>query len=255
MAASFSNGASFACHIALLGISLTNLLHDLDKYKYACIISSLGTISTVLILLSFRRLTRLSTRQNVLLAFCGHMLGTAALGVPQVYQLPEGLALLAIISAYCVILLSFFVTNLACEVSIKQHGAGERRLNAAADAADADPFAEPFHDGRGSTAKRMGAIKASLSLGKVCGSIVVIFGTRVHLCLPLWVLEAWLGAALAFFGLTAVCLSGPQPRPQVSGPRPVLPDLIDIQMLVVDQPRSPPRIPPPSGSLGSLEEP
>lgn len=166
--ASFLNGCSFACHVALLGIQVTQLV-DLDYYEYAAIVSSLGSLSTVLILASYRVLARNTHRQNMALAFGGHLLGTAVLGIPHLYDQEWGVV--AVVASYGCILLSFFVMNLSCEVSL-----AEKSDDAA-------------------KGKQMGYIKSSLSVGKVVGSLLVVLGFRIHPQAPLWILEGGLAVA------------------------------------------------------------
>jgi len=170
---SFANGASFACHISLLPIQVTKLV-ALDVYEYTTIVSSLGGISTVLILLSFKSMARVETYFSMAVAYCGHMIGTAILCIPQLYSLPMGAAVSSIVISYGVILLSFFVMNLSCEVSLGQKSLQQKIKKDAA------------------AGLQMGIIKGLLSLGKVCGAAMVTFAFRFHPQLPLWILEAFL---------------------------------------------------------------
>ena len=203
--ASFANGASFACHISLLPIQVTSLV-DLDGesflcfimletslysitqlhlifflitvYEYTTIVSSLGSISTVLLLLSFRAMARKSISSSMTIAYIGHMVGTAVLCIPQLYTLQLGIAVASIVTSYGAVLLSFFVMNLSCEVSL-----GQLRKSVDKDAA---------------AGLQMGIIKSALSVGKVGGAAMVVFAFRVHSQLPLWILEGLLvvGASL-----------------------------------------------------------
>ena len=201
-ATSFANGASFACHIALLGIQVTGLVR-VDKYEYSAIVSSLGTISTVLLLLTFGRLARSSPGANMLLGYSGHCLGTAVLGVPAVYRLPRVIAIVVIALSYSTIFLSFYTVNLACEVSLKQ--ASLRRKAAASGGGGKKDAA---------AGKQMGLIKASLSFSKACGVSAVIFAHHVHPCLPLWILEGGLLLALVVFAKSSRVGRGRHPSPQ-----------------------------------------
>ena len=191
--ASFVNGASFACHISLLPIQVTSLV-DLDGewiislllsklsqsnpplflstyivYEYTTIVSSLGSISTVLLLLSFRSMARKSISSSMTIAYIGHMVGTAVLCIPQIYSLQLGVAVASIVTSYGAILLSFFAMNLSCEVSL-----GQLRKRVDEDAA---------------AGLQMGIIKSTLSVGKVGGAAMVAFAFRIHPQLPLWILE------------------------------------------------------------------
>ena len=80
--------------------------------------------------------------------------------------------------AYGAVLLSFFVMNLSCEVSL-----GQLRTAVGKDAA---------------AGLHMGIIKSMLSVGKVGGAAMVAFAFRIHPQLPLWILEGFLvvGASL-----------------------------------------------------------
>ena len=205
--ASFVNGASFACHISLLPIQVTSLV-DLDGesfhrrlslivyrikmesnnflfllllrvqvYEYTTIVSSLGSISTVLLLLSFRSMARRTISFSMTIAYIGHMIGTAVLCIPQLYSLQLGVAVTSIVTSYGAVLLSFFVMNLSCEVSL-----GQLRKRVVKDAA---------------AGLQMGIIKSMLSVGKVGGAAMVAFAFRIHPQLPLWILEG-----LLVFGAT-----------------------------------------------------
>lgn len=113
---SFINGASFACHISLLPIQVTKLV-DLDLYEYTTIVSSLGSISTVLILMSFKWMAKKDSTFSMAVAYGGHIIGTAILCLPQIYTTSrQGFAVLAIVVFYGIVLLSFFIMNLSCEV-------------------------------------------------------------------------------------------------------------------------------------------
>mmetsp|Transcript_47014 Transcript_47014/g.91769 ORF Transcript_47014/g.91769 Transcript_47014/m.91769 type:complete len:172 (-) Transcript_47014:202-717(-) len=117
---SFVNGLSFSCHISLLGIQITKLV-DLDLYEYTTIVGSLGSLSTVLVLLSFRWMATKRTSISMMLAICGHLLGTAVLSIPNIYLLKsQGLAVAIIVLSYGLVLISFFVMNLSFEVSLGQ---------------------------------------------------------------------------------------------------------------------------------------
>ena len=101
------------------------------------------------------------------------MAGTAVLCIPQLYSLPMGAAVSAIVISYGTIFLSFFVMNLSCEVSLGQKSIQQKKKDAAA-------------------GLQMGLIKSFLSVGKVCGASLVVFAYRLHPQLPLWILEALL---------------------------------------------------------------
>jgi hypothetical protein len=111
-------------------------------------------------------------------AYIGHMAGTAVLCIPQLYSLQLGVAVTSIVMAYGAVLLSFFVMNLSCEVSL-----GQLRTAVGKDAA---------------AGLQMGIIKSMLSVGKVGGAAMVAFAFRIHPQLPLWILEGFLvaGASL-----------------------------------------------------------
>ena len=177
--ASFVNGASFSAHVSLLGIQITKLV-DIDLYEYTTIVGSLGSMSTILILLSFGFMSRQKGSVSLLCANVGHIFGTAALSIPSVYSLEsKSLAVLIIAFSYAVVLISFFVTNLSCEVSLGQKSLQNKRL---------------------AGGKEMGIIKSSLSIGKVIGSFLVVFTFRVHPQLPLWILEGVLTVSLVALG-------------------------------------------------------
>lgn len=55
-----------------------------------------------------------------MIAYIGHMVGTAILCIPQLYTLSMGVSVASIVLSYGAILLSFFVMNLSCEVSLGQ---------------------------------------------------------------------------------------------------------------------------------------
>jgi len=175
---SFVNGASFACHISLLPIQVTTLV-NLDLYEYATIVSSLGSISTVLILMSFKWMARKPFAFSMAVAYCGHIVGTAVLCIPQIYTFPMGVSVSSIVISYGIVLLSFFIMSLSCDVSLGQKSLQQKNKDAAAGV-------------------QMGIIKSFLSLGKVCGAAMVVFTFRYHPQLPLWILEILLlvGASL-----------------------------------------------------------
>ena len=152
--ARFANGTSFACHVSLLGIQVTKLV-DLDVYEYTTIVASLGTISTVLIL---------STSFSIAIACLGHIFGTAVLSIPHIYVFPQGGAVALILVSYSTILLSFFVMNLSCEVSLGQKSLKQEQQGNNKDAADE---------------MQMGYIKSSLSVGKMFGASSVAFTFRL----------------------------------------------------------------------------
>ena len=182
--ASFANGASFACHIALLGIQVTKLV-DLDIYEYTTIISSLGTISTVLILSCFRFFSKKTTSFSIAIAYLGHIFGTAVLSIPHIYVLPQGGAVALILVSYSTILLSFFVMNLSCEVSLGQKSLKQEQQGNGKDSADG---------------MQMGYIKSCLSVGKMFGASLVAFAFRFHPQLPLWILDGFLLVAFVIGG-------------------------------------------------------
>lgn len=176
--ASFVNGTSFACHISLLGIQITQLV-DIDLYEYTTIVSSLGSMSTILILLSFAYMSRQRTFTSMMIAYCGHFLGTVVLSIPLIYSLqPRILAVFIIAVSYGVVLISFFVMNLSCEVSLGRKSIRNKALAAG---------------------QEMGNMKSLLSVGKVFGSILVVFLYRIHPQSPLWTLEAFLLVSLATY--------------------------------------------------------
>ncbi len=105
-------------------------------------------------------------------AYIGHMVGTAILCIPQLYSLQLGVAVASIVMSYGAVLLSFFVMNLSCEVSL-----GQLR-----NVVDKDTAA----------GLQMGIIKSMLSVGKVGGAAMVAFAFRIHPQLPLWILEGLL---------------------------------------------------------------
>lgn len=178
--ASFVNGASFSAHVSLLGIQITKLV-DIDLYEYTTIVGSLGSMSTILILLSFGFMSRQKGIVSLLTASAGHILGTAVLSIPSIYSLEsKSLAVFIIALSYAVVLISFFVTNLSCEVSLGQKSLQNKRL---------------------AGGKEMGMIKSSLSIGKVIGSLLVVFTFRIHPQLPLWILEGVLIASIVMLGL------------------------------------------------------
>jgi len=170
---SFSNGASFACHISLLPVQVTSLA-NMDMYEYTTIVSSLGGISTVLILLSFKWIAAKDTDFSISVAYLGHLVGTAILCIPQLYSLPNGAAASIIVISYGVVLLSFFIMNLSCEVSLGQKSLNQKNGKDAA------------------AGVQMGLIKSLLSIGKVCGAALVVFTFRIHPQMPLWILEGLL---------------------------------------------------------------
>mmetsp|Transcript_29455 Transcript_29455/g.58926 ORF Transcript_29455/g.58926 Transcript_29455/m.58926 type:complete len:629 (-) Transcript_29455:200-2086(-) len=178
--ASLANGASFACHISLLPVQVTSIA-NLDFYEYSTIVASLGGISTILILLSVKSMSEKDTSTTMAMAYLGHMIGTAILCIPQIYTLATGAAVSIIVTCYGVILLSFFVMNLSCEVSL-----GQKSLKRNIDGKDA------------AAGLQMGLIKSFLSIGKVGGAALVAFTFSFHPQLPLWTLEGLLvvGASL-----------------------------------------------------------
>ncbi len=178
--ASLANGASFACHISLLPVQVTSIA-NLDFYEYSTIVASLGGISTILILLSVKSMSRKETSSTMAMAYFGHMIGTAILCIPQIYTFAIGAAVSIIVTSYGVILLSFFVMNLSCEVSL-----GQKSLKRSVDGKDA------------AAGLQMGLIKSFLSIGKVGGAALVAFTFNFHPQLPLWTLEGLLvvGASL-----------------------------------------------------------
>ena len=97
---------------------------------------------------------------SMAIAYAGHMIGTAVLCIPQLYTLPLGAAVSFIVISYGVVLLSFFVMNLSCEVSL-----GQLRQGLGKDAA---------------AGLQMGIIKSTLSVGKVGGAAMVAFAFRIH---------------------------------------------------------------------------
>jgi len=158
------------------------LLLRVPVYEYTTIVSSLGSISTVLLLLSFRSMAQRTISFSMTVAYIGHMIGTAILCIPQLYSLQLGVAVASIVTSYGAVLLSFFVMNLSCEVSL-----GQLRKNVGKDAA---------------AGMQMGIIKSTLSVGKVGGAAMVAFAFRIHPQLPLWILEG-----LLVFGATlTVCV-------------------------------------------------
>ena len=159
----------FFFHIRYITISV---------YEYNTIVGSLGSISTVLLLLSFRSLARRRISFSMTVAYIGHMIGTAILCIPQLYSLQLGVAVSSIVMSYGAVLLSFFVMNLSCEVSL-----GQLRNTLNKDAA---------------AGLQMGIIKSTLSVGKVGGAAMVAFAFHIHPQLPLWILEGLLvvGATL-----------------------------------------------------------
>ena len=115
---------------------------------------------------------------SMAIAYTDHMIGTAVLCIPQLHSLPLGAAVALIVILYGVVLLSFFVMNLSCEVSL-----GQLRQRLGKDAA---------------AGLQMGIIKSTLSVGKVGGAAMVAFVFRIHPQMPLWILEGLLvvGATL-----------------------------------------------------------
>ena len=116
---------------------------------------------------------------SMAIAYTDHMIGTAVLCIPQLHSLPLGAAVALIVILYGVVLLSFFVMNLSCEVSLSQ-----LRQILGKDAA---------------AGLQMGIIKSTLSVGKVGGAAMVAFAFRIHpQQMPLWILEGLLvvGATL-----------------------------------------------------------
>lgn len=181
--ASLANGASFACHISLLPVQVTSIA-NLDFYEYSTIVASLGGISTILILLSVKSMSERATSTTMAIAYLGHMIGTAILCIPQIYKMATGSAVSIIVASYGAILLSFFVMNLSCEVSL-----GQKSLKRKTNGKDA------------AAGLQMGLIKSFLSIGKVGGAALVAFTFRFHPQLPLWVLEGILVTGLSVTAL------------------------------------------------------
>lgn len=179
---SFANGASFACHIGLLPIQVTQLF-DLDVYEYTTIVGSLGSMSTILLLLSFQSMASRDTKISMAYAYTGHLLGTAVMCIPQLYTTTFGIAVSCIVISYGVIWLSFFVINLTCEVSLAQKSLKQGNGNDAA------------------KGLQMGIIQSCLNAGKVCGAALVVLTYSIHPQAPLWILEGLLitGASLFLY--------------------------------------------------------
>ena len=131
------------------------------------------------------------------IAYIGHMIGTAILCIPQLYSLPLGFAVSSIVMSYGAVLLSFFVMNLSCEVSL-----GQLRNTLNKDAA---------------AGLQMGIIKSTLSVGKVGGAAMVAFAFQVHPQLPLWILESLLvvGATLTIMYNFVATKKSIQPTPNL----------------------------------------
>lgn len=178
--ASFINGVSFAVHVSLLGIQITKLV-DLDFYEYATIVGSLGSVSTILILISFRSMSRQQGNMSLITGNIGHIIGTGILAIPHIYRIDKkSLAVFIIAASYAMVLISFFVMNLACEVNLGQQSLKQKKLTGG---------------------KEMGNIKSALSVGKVLGSALVVCTFQVHPQLPLWMLEGLLIVFLCSFYL------------------------------------------------------
>ena len=178
--ASFTNGVSFSTHVSLLGIQITKLV-DIDLYEYTTIVGSLGSMSTILILLSFGFMSRQKGNVSLITATIGHMVGTAILSIPHVYILKsKGLAVLIIAATYALVLISFFITNLSCEVTLGK---------------------KSRENGSLAGGKEMGNIKCALSVGKVLGSLLVVVAFRAHPQLSLWILEGLLFVSLLIFSV------------------------------------------------------
>lgn len=176
--ASFINGASFAVHVSLLGIQITKLV-DLDFHEYATIVGSLGTVSTILILISFGFMSRQQGNTSLMTGNIGHIAGTGILSIPHIYGIDKkSLAVFVIAISYAIVLISFFVMNLACEVSLGQKSLRQNKL---------------------AGGKEMGNIKSALSVGKVLGSALVVCTFQVHPQLPLWIMEGLLILFLCSF--------------------------------------------------------
>jgi len=117
-------------------------------------------------------MARKSISSSMTIAYIGHMVGTGVLCIPQLYSLQLGVAVASIVASYGAVLLSFFVLNLSCEVSL-----GQLRKSVDKDAA---------------AGLQMGIIKSMLSVGKVSGAAMVALTFRLHPQLPLWMLEGLL---------------------------------------------------------------
>lgn len=178
--ASFVNGISFSTHVSLLGIQITRLV-DIDLYEYTTIVGSLGSMSTILILITFGFMTRQRSVASLLFANVGHIIGTGILSIPSIYALKsQNLAVAIIAMSYAIISISFFIMNLSCEVSLGQKSLKNAEL---------------------SGGKEMGKIKSWLSAGKVVGSINVVTFFRVDPQLPLWIVECFMIISLVALSL------------------------------------------------------
>jgi len=178
--ASFTNGVSFATHVSLLGIQITKLV-DIDLFEYTTIVGSLGSMSTILILLSFGFMSRQKGNVGLITATIGHIIGTAVLSIPKIYSIKSKSTAVCIIAvSYALVLISFFITNLSCEVNLGKKSRENANL---------------------AGGKEMGNIKSALSVGKVLGSALVVVSFRVHPQLPLWTLEGVLILSLFSFSI------------------------------------------------------